>query len=165
MNLTAMDTFENETTVKVNATNACDAECKETLKLWGFWIEGIAIPCIALFGIFGLVWIRRGRKCVLFLAGNIACVFVFNHKSVDLKPSFSNILKCLSIYDMGLLVRSFSVQTLLLPLLIQNFTSYATAKSGSRNIAFIFTYTKVITNNSFFSLKGPCQIRKFFDML
>ena len=55
MNLTAMSTFENETTVKVNATDACDAECQETLKLWGFWIEGIAIPCIALFGIFGLV--------------------------------------------------------------------------------------------------------------
>ena len=36
--------------------------------------------------------------------GNLACVFVFNHKSCDLKPSFSNILKCLSIYDMALLV-------------------------------------------------------------
>ena len=31
-------------------------------------------------------------------------MFVYNHKSCDLKPSFSNILKCLSIYDMALLV-------------------------------------------------------------
>ena len=36
--------------------------------------------------------------------GNVTCVFVFNHKSVDLKPSFSNILKCLSIFDILFLV-------------------------------------------------------------
>ena len=39
-----------------------------------------------------------------YILGNLLCLFVFNHKSVDLKPSFSNILKCLSIYDMALLV-------------------------------------------------------------
>ena len=37
--------------------------------------------------------------------GNLACISVFSSKSVDLKPSFSNILKCLSIYDICLLVR------------------------------------------------------------
>ena len=36
--------------------------------------------------------------------GNIVCVFVFNQKSVDLIPSFSNILKCLSIFDICFLV-------------------------------------------------------------
>ena len=38
-------------------------------------------------------------------AGNIACISVFSSKSVDLKPSFANILKCLSIYDICLLVK------------------------------------------------------------
>ena len=40
----------------------------------------------------------------MFCLGNVTCVFVFNHKSVDLKPSFSNILKCLSIFDILFLV-------------------------------------------------------------
>ncbi len=30
---------------------------------------------------------------------------MFNHKSVDLKPSFANLLKCLSVYDVIFLVR------------------------------------------------------------
>ena len=64
----------------------CDDECWDLYI--GFWIEGLLVPAIAVFGI----------------VGNITCVFVFNHKSVDLKPSFSNILKCLSIYEMALLV-------------------------------------------------------------
>ena len=38
------------------------------------------------------------------IAGNIICVFVFTQKSVELKPSFSNILKCLSICDTLFLV-------------------------------------------------------------
>ena len=42
---------------------------------------------------------------LVIVSGNITCVFVFNHKSVDLKPSFSNILKCLSIFDILFLVR------------------------------------------------------------
>ena len=42
---------------------------------------------------------------MLFFSGNLLCLFVFNHKSVDLKPSFANILKCLSVYDTALLVR------------------------------------------------------------
>ncbi len=37
-------------------------------------------------------------------AGNILCVWVFNKKDVELKPSFANLLKCLSIYDILLLV-------------------------------------------------------------
>ena len=64
----------------------CDDECWDLYI--GFWIEGLLVPAIAVFGI----------------VGNITCVFVFNHKSVDLKPSFSNILKCLSIYDILFLV-------------------------------------------------------------
>jgi hypothetical protein len=34
-------------------------------------------------------------------------VFVFTQKSVELKPSFSNILKCLSICDMLFLVSEY----------------------------------------------------------
>ena len=64
----------------------CDDECWDLYI--GFWIEGLLVPAIAVFGI----------------VGNITCVFVFNHKSVDLKPSFSNILKCLSVYDILFLV-------------------------------------------------------------
>ena len=53
-----------------------------------FWIEGILIPTIAVFGILG----------------NIFCFFVLSNKSVELKPSFANLLKCLSVYDTALLV-------------------------------------------------------------
>ena len=71
----------------------CDDDCWDFYI--GFWIEGLLVPAIAVFGI----------------VGNITCVFVFNHKSVDLKPSFSNILKCLSIYDILFLVSAiFTVQ-------------------------------------------------------
>ena len=42
--------------------------------------------------------------------GNLLCLFVFNQKSVDLSPSFSNILKCLSLYDIALLVRVQTVK-------------------------------------------------------
>ena len=45
---------------------------------------------------------------IVLLLGNILCLCVFNQKSVDLKPSFSNILKCLSIYDICTLVRGGS---------------------------------------------------------
>jgi len=60
---------------------SCSDDCWD--EFIGFWIEGCLVPVIAAFGI----------------VGNVTCVFVFNHKSVDLKPSFSNILKCLSIFD------------------------------------------------------------------
>ena len=45
------------------------------------WLEGVVLPTIALLGI----------------TGNTFCLFVLNHRSVDLKPSFSNLLKCLSV--------------------------------------------------------------------
>ena len=78
-------------------------------KLWGFWIEGVAVPAIAVFGIIGTVVTghTNTRDVTFLLSGNIFCVFVFNHKSVDLKPSFSNILKCLSIFDIATLVRTY----------------------------------------------------------
>ena len=65
----------------------CDQDCLENIIQ--FWIEGILIPAIAAFGILG----------------NIFCLFVLNNKSVELMPSFSNLLKCLSLYDTALLVR------------------------------------------------------------
>lgn len=66
----------------------CSQECIN--KISQFWTEGILIPTIAAFGILG----------------NIFCLFVLNNKSVDLMPSFSNLLKALSVYDTALLVRS-----------------------------------------------------------
>ena len=38
------------------------------------------------------------------ISGNILCVWTFNKKDVELKPSFANLLKCLSIFDTIFLV-------------------------------------------------------------
>ena len=39
------------------------------------------------------------------ILGNIVCVFVFSRSNLDLKPAFSNILKCLSLFDICFLVK------------------------------------------------------------
>merc|ERR1712223_633630 len=89
MNLSEAEQTDLAAAVAANVSNITSGECDETCQdgIWSFWIEGVAVLFISIFGIFG----------------NLLCVFVFNHKSVDLKPSFSNILKCLSVYDMALL--------------------------------------------------------------
>ena len=69
----------------------CDQDCIS--KIIQFWTEGILIPTIAVFGILG----------------NIFCLFVLSNKSVELKPSFANLLKCLSVYDTALLVREIFI--------------------------------------------------------
>ena len=71
---------------KMSWEDECDQECIS--KIIQFWTEGILIPTIAVFGILG----------------NIFCLFVLSNKSVELKPSFANLLKCLSVYDIALLV-------------------------------------------------------------
>jgi len=53
-----------------------------------FIIEGVLLPILATFGI----------------VGNLLCVWTFNKKDVELKPSFANLLKCLSIFDTVFLV-------------------------------------------------------------
>ena len=40
----------------------------------------------------------------IIILGNILCVFVFSRKKLDLKPAFSNILKCFSVFDIVFLV-------------------------------------------------------------
>ena len=40
------------------SSNICDDECKNDI--WGFWIEGVAVPGIALFGIFGKFFLIFG---------------------------------------------------------------------------------------------------------
>ena len=40
----------------------------------------------------------------MFISGNLLCVWTFNKKDVELKPSFANLLKCLSIFDTVFLV-------------------------------------------------------------
>ena len=80
----------------------CNDHCIELFV--GFVLEGILILIISIFGIIGNGATTVSVNVLLNL-GNITCVFVFNHKSVDLKPSFSNILKCLSIFDILFLVR------------------------------------------------------------
>ena len=89
------DLFENVT---------CDDSCIEFMA--GFWIEGVLVLLVAIFGILGLY--QQKKLCFNFCnLGNVLCVFVFNNSSVDLKPSFSNILKCLSIFDILFLVRLY----------------------------------------------------------
>jgi len=61
-----------------------EAYDSEYWNIWtGFWIEGVILPLIAALGI----------------AGNVLCVFVFSTRNLDLKPAFSNLLKCLSVFD------------------------------------------------------------------
>ena len=60
-------------------------------------------------------------------------MFVFNQKTVDLKPSFSNILKCLSIYDMALVVSQGTV-------VIENILSVS---DTGQNIILIFIQIKL----------------------
>ena len=81
----------------------CNDHCIESMV--GFVLEGVLILIISIFGIIGT---GDGHTLIQYYcscSGNITCLFVFNHKSVDLKPSFSNILKCLSIFDILFLVR------------------------------------------------------------
>ncbi|XP_023337723.1 FMRFamide receptor [Eurytemora carolleeae] len=68
-----------------NLTDEDESWIKNSLSLC---LEGVLLPILALFGI----------------VGNILCLFVFNQKKVELKPSFSNILKCLSVFDILFLV-------------------------------------------------------------
>ena len=53
-----------------------------------------------------MVFIFKQLLILLFISGNVLCVFVFTKKKMDLKPSFSNILKCLSLFDILFLVGS-----------------------------------------------------------
>ena len=46
----------------------------------------------------------------LHVSGNVLCLFVFTQKKVELKPSFANILKCLSVFDILFLVSSVCLQ-------------------------------------------------------
>ena len=41
---------------------------------------------------------------IIDIQGNIVCVFVFSRSNLDLRPAFSNILKCLSLFDILFLV-------------------------------------------------------------
>ena len=50
---------------------------------------------------------QPSRIIFIFLipSGNILSVWIFNKKDVELKPSFANLLKCLSVFDTIFLVR------------------------------------------------------------
>jgi len=64
-----------------------------------FIIEGVLLPILATFGIIG----------------NLLCVWTFNKKDVELKPSFANLLKCLSIFDtvfLACILLQYSLPTL-----------------------------------------------------
>ena len=41
----------NCTVMEETSENICDEICQN--KVWGFWIEGVALPSIAVFGIIG----------------------------------------------------------------------------------------------------------------
>ena len=44
-------------------------------------------------------------------SGNILCVWTFNKKDVELKASFANLLKCLSVFDTIFLVSTYNMNT------------------------------------------------------
>jgi len=81
----------NETFEENETTLFSEEERLKWSETAGFVIEGILIPILALLGIFG----------------NILCVWTFNKKDVELKPSFANLLKCLSIFDTIFLASMF----------------------------------------------------------
>lgn len=93
MNVTGDD--QNHT-----SSDDLDWEISETV---GFIIEGVLIPGLSLLGIIG----------------NILCVWTFNKKDVELKPSFANLLKCLSIFDTIFLASIFLQYSL--PVLSEDF--------------------------------------------
>ena len=66
--------------------------------------------------------------------GNIACISVFSSKSVDLKPSFANILKCLSIYDICLLVRTGKIIQPFIVIVLKGFLFIWCAPKMKKNI-------------------------------
>ena len=56
-------------------------------------------------------WPERKFNMVLYIwksSGNVLCLFVFQHKNVNFKHSFKNILRCLSVIDIIFLVSIFS---------------------------------------------------------
>ena len=62
-------------------------------------------------------WIKPeiwNLELIISLSGNILCFFVFTKKKkMDLKPSFINILRCLSVFDTIFLVRWNTVSSYL----------------------------------------------------
>merc|ERR1719336_3239444 len=72
-----------ENIVRVDREEVVRLEREDLVDWTTFCIEGILLPVLAIFGILG----------------NILCVWAFNKKDVELKPSFANLLKCLSIFD------------------------------------------------------------------
>ena len=55
---------------------------------------------------------RTGRNFyIIFTSGNILCVWTFNKKDVELKASFANLLKCLSVFDTIFLVSWIQIQS------------------------------------------------------
>ena len=40
-----------------NTTDSCDDDCKS--KIWGFWIEGVAVPCFVLLAVL----VSKLNKC------------------------------------------------------------------------------------------------------
>ncbi|XP_023335794.1 FMRFamide receptor isoform X2 [Eurytemora carolleeae] len=129
---------ENDEMNEMNETGLvdCNDDCQEIE--WSFWIEGVAVPLIAAFGI----------------TGNVFCVFVFTQKSVELKPCFSNILKCLSIFDSLFLLGV----TLLYPLPILS----ETYSNFEPNVTpYILPFTQIALTGSVYSVLAVALERYF----
>ena len=112
MNNSTNSSFEEEI-LDSEFLETCDIHCLN--KKFQFWIEGVAVPIISCLGILG----------------NLICLVVLNNKNVDLKPSFSNLLKSLSVYDILILVNTNRVQTITMAMLTQ---SAGKASLGDNNI-------------------------------
>ena len=67
-----------------------------------YWMQGRLF--LASFWLLWNIVMTKSQDFIHLISGNILCVWTFNKKDVELKPSFANLLKCLSIFDTIFLV-------------------------------------------------------------
>ena len=114
----------------------------EDIEDWlGVWLEERVLPLVGSLGIAGdaeifpfffylflLYYLSsyfNNNFNIKFCAGNCLCLFVFCNKHLNLKPAFSNLLKCLSVFDIIFLVRKSEEARLIL------LCSYWTSGNGA----------------------------------
>ena len=62
-----------------------------------FWLEGVAMPSVSIFGLLGKLHYNITWIMIKILLGNSLSIHILNnqHSSLDLHPSFTNLLICL----------------------------------------------------------------------
>ena len=62
-----------------------------------FWLEGVAMPAVSVFGLLGEFHNDAACPYLHFTAGNLVSIRILHsrHSSMELNPSFTNLLICL----------------------------------------------------------------------